>query len=100
MGIGLFYSWQESPQSSEQKTTCGLCALCVFGFLVLRCWVTGQALSPSFSLLRAVLTIAPLLLAVPYQWVQAFPLSVFVQKFLSVLVSWPYKNCGTDRIRS
>ena len=78
IGMGLSYPWQKSHQSSEQKTTWGLCALYVFGFLVLRCWVTGQALSLSFSLVRATITIVPLLLAVSCQWVQAFPLSVFV----------------------
>lgn len=91
-GAGLFCQWQGRSQDSEQGAA-EVSVHRVSGLMVLRCqlragtprsWLAGAALSAG---------------RVPPVGRRAPP-SVFVQKCLSTVVSWPYRNCGINRTES
>lgn len=98
MGVGIIHWWQESPQRSEWKTT----EVSVhFVFSDPGVQVLVHTAGPFLILFTKGYTnhcsiIASSLLSM----VNSIPLSIFVQKFSSSLVSLSYESRGTNRIES
>lgn len=55
---------------------------------------------PGIFLTEGGLTVAPLLVAVPLLVGPSISPLGLCAEVSSILVSWPYKNCGTNRIES